>query len=239
MDIKSVPGTYDEQLQWLNTMGQSLINKDEIRNITVMEQCEILYYVYRAWTTEALSSEAKGHWGYDFYQWAKAFAQRRGKQPANITIDNQIAVYRDYVAEAIVEPPAYVEIPARDPKTNMPIEGETQRIEANFKTCDYTKLLIARRAAKQREMTPETWSMLFNPSITTTELTKKIKNIPDNNPELSFYERDGILYVRTQFDAPIPLFEIIDDARDNQTWQEGIDKLLSPVNVHIAVREGL
>ena len=228
--IPNLPLDTMGQVDWLKYLGATIQQRDIIINTTTMEQCKVLYYVHCAWIGGLIREEVKGFWGLDFYKWAKAFSQRRGKELAQNTIDNRITVYRDYIAEEVIEAPEYIEVQKRDDYGKL-IAGKFEKIKPDFKNCDFTKLLNARKIARQGTMTPIAWSMLFDPLTTVEQLKMELKNIVVGHSEdISMYEQDGIVYAKEKACEPVPICFLVDDFQ-NVTWQKGIQKLLEGVAI--------
>jgi hypothetical protein len=182
--------------QDLELLGESLSDMDTIKNLGTMYQAKILYHVHKNW--QFIDTQITGFWQYDFYNWAKSFTQNDQSLPHKSTIDNKIAVYRDWIAEELIEAPKDI--------SNVP----------------YTKLLYARTIAKSGHMTAELWQMLYDDTPAKT-FQAKIKNFKQPD-DVSLFTRDGIIYVSDGCQT-IPIGYLDYDESDKPLWRIGIEKL--------------
>lgn len=199
-----------EQEEWLVQKGQELKQHENEEDNAILRQGKVLYEVWSIWDAanndqkESLSNEAKWQWSYDFYVWAKSYTKRRAnREPAKETIDNKMAIYRDYIALEVIEAPATVFIPRRDEfgKLIDPLledENAWEEIEPDFSKTDYGKLLTARGTARRQEMTPEAWSALFDPYASVSTLREALgqssKKQHEENTDFYLIEEEGIIY---------------------------------------------
>lgn len=199
------------QEQWLLSVGGYLVDLYKLEDFTVMAQNKALYTVNKAW--EGLSRDATHKWQYDFLTWAKAFTKRRGVDPADETIENKITVYRDWVAEPIIKFPEFVAIDERDGAGRE--TGNIIKIEFDPEKCDYSKLLQARRAAKEGVLSDEAWSILLDPYKTVKQLQRAMGQTQDRDPsDLKFYQQEGIIIAEKlghRVEVLAPIFDNIAD----------------------------
>lgn len=208
LDLISKSITYhsaETQENWLVEVGNHLKEWERIEDNVVMTQCQILYSVWRIWESgnnpegEFLSQEATYRWDYDFYKWAKAYSKRRSlKDPADITIGNKISVYRDWIAESLIEYPDKVYIPKRDKyghliDPNLKKDEAWEEVEFDPKDCDYSKLLVSRGSARKGEMSPESWSALRDPYSTVAVLKENMRRDTQED-DFRMVEENGIIY---------------------------------------------
>ena len=222
--------TTDRQTKLLDEMGQHLQGWHKVENISVWQQCKILYEVWRVWNN--LNTETISHWNYDFYNWAKYFTSQNNTEPAKQTIDNKISVYRDFVAECVIDAPDKVEIPIRDANGNM--TGDCIEIEPDFNDCPYSKLLQVRGKARNGEMTNEAWSALFDDGASVRDLQDELnfdKQWKERGKNFRIYEQDGIIYAYQDGDN-VALAHLLVENEDKPLWGKGIEQLLKSVRCH-------
>lgn len=198
----------------LVSIGELLSNVEKIIDLTTMKKAEILYFVYKTWGS--FKDEYK--WEYDFYKWAKQYAKTRNQEPAKQTIDNLIAVYREFIAEETIEYPQFVYI-----EKDKPTEFDPKQI-------DYSKLLKVKGKAKRGEMTPEDWADVANPKVTVRQLNTKQET---NNDDFRLFEQDGIIYA-FQDGQSVPIGHLELEFENNPIWRRGVDFLLSSCGLHVA-----
>lgn len=240
--------TIEEQEKWLVQKGNELGQEEDKEDNAVMAQARILYDVWSIWssdhnpTGQCLSNEAKWKWGYDFYKWAKSYTKRRaGREPANITIDNKISVYRDFIKEESIEAPARVLIPKRDEygeliDPELEDENAWEEIEPDFSTCDYGKLLVARGAARRGDMKPEAWAALFDPHASVVTLKAALNQVPPSpSIEDTFYlkEEDGIIYACDDA-TRVPVFQVLfENESEGELFTRGLCHVLRACGLHV------
>lgn len=231
--------TPKDQQEWLDCMGKSLNRWCDAEDFTIMGQAQILYTVWSMWDERhneygmSLSREATGRWDYDFYTWAKSYSKRRMlREPAEQTIDQKIATYRDWSSGSILIP-AEVFIPKRDNKGQIistDDESTWEKVDFDWKLCDYGKLFISKSYAKKSMMTPDAWTALRDPYATVSELkealdgqgTKKHHN-PDT---FRTWERDGEIYASEE-DRTVLIATINFGENDNDPlFKRGVSHLL-------------
>lgn len=228
-----------EQQEWLDCMGNSLKKWDDLSDFAVMGQAKILYTVWSMWDERhneygmVLSKEATGKWDYDFYTWAKSFSKKRVlREPAEETIDNKITVYRDWVL-GTVPVPSIVFLPKRDAQGNsISTEDENtwEQVDFHPEECDYSKLLVARGAAKKGLMTPDAWTALRDPYATVSELKEALNGQgtkKHHNPDtFRTWERDGEIYASEE-DRTVLIATINFGENDNDPlFKRGVSHLL-------------
>ncbi len=228
-----------EQNVLLRNIGKHLLGWQTVENMALMNQAKILYHIYKLW--DDISTEAKSEWSYNFYTWAKQFTRRRSVEPAESTIDNKITVYRDYIAEGLIEAPQVIYIPQRDSSGKLTSKTDDWiTMSPDFEKCDFSKLLIARGIARKGLMTPDAWTALFDPQATVQQLNREL-NIAKNKNTLTeieddfrLFEDDGIVYACCNGQT-IPICQLNLDDMDNLLWKRGINHLLSSVQLHTSL----
>ncbi len=233
------------QNQWLHDLGKKLRNWTDVENMSIMKQAEILWDVWSLWEADRnvervfLSSAAKADWAGDFYKWAKMYTRTRGKEPAEITIDNKISVYRDWHAEPIIECPEYVYIPNR--KENGKLVDDTfeskeawVKVEFDPTQCDYGKKLVARATAKKGQMTPESWTAMADPYATVSDLKSAIKEngIIDDTGDFEIYERDGLIWGK-QDDHYVPVLQVLFENQDDTLFYKTLERVLKALGMKV------
>jgi hypothetical protein len=227
-----------DQEAWLEGMGNSLKRWDDLSDFVTMGQAKILYIVWSLWDDRrneycmAISREATSKWSYDFFTWAKSFTKKRTlREPDETTILNKITVYRDWVLGSI-QVPSIVFLPKRDNlgKVISDDREETwEQVEFNPMDCDYSKLLIARGAAKKGEMSPDSWSCLRDPFSTANDLksslngegTKTHKEVDD----FRLWKQDETIYA-TKDEETIPIAQLLFENEDSELFKRGVNHLL-------------
>lgn len=211
----------EEQQDWVMSVGQALMSTYNLEDLTVMTQNKILYNMACVW--EDLSKDATYKWEWDFYKWAKAFTKRRGVEPADITIDNKITIYRDWVAQGLIEYPEEVDIPERD-EAGRPT-GQIIKIPFDPNLCDYSKLLVSRGTARKGEMTDQAWSLLMDPYATVRQLevAMGLGNTPPAPPEdeIEFIEEGGIIYAK-KYGHEVAILETLFENTTDPLFKEAV-----------------
>ncbi len=201
-----------EQEKWLLEVSGVLRGWDSLYDLTILQEAKILYTVYSKWEPEDgiatgsfLSREVTAKWGYSFHDWACNSTKRRARSQSKITINNKITVYRDWIAERNIEYPKTVYVPKRDvygeivnPKDAFNEQDVWEEIEFHPETCDFSKLLVARGAARAGQMTDLAWTALADPYATVEELKKAIAGEKEEEKEaqLQLFQDSGILYAK-------------------------------------------
>lgn len=243
--------TPKEQEKWLVKKGEELQQGEKEESSALLKQCRILYEVWSIWSSdnnsdgEVLSSEAKWRWHYDFYKWAKSYTRRRtDKEPSEVTIDNKITVWRDYIAEVIIEVPSVVYIPRRDEYGQLvdpTLAGDDAwtAIEPDFTQVDHGKLLRARGTARRGEMTPDAWTAVFDPYTSAAKLTEELSKIANKSPnppsEDDFYlkEEDGIIY-GCQNGKTKAVFQVLfENDEGDELFQRTVSHVLKAIGCHV------
>lgn len=211
MDVASLVLT--EQTQWLRNMGSMLMGVQRIDDFAQASEGKILYSVWKRW--EDIDNQAKTSWEGDFYNWANAFTKKRpNREPAKITVDNKIAVYRDWEGEKVIPCPESVYIHNRNEvgiAVNEKLENAWVEVKFDLEGIDYSKKLVARGAARDGLMTPEAWSVMADPFSTVEELKSEIRCARENKDgidgtvkqevisrnglEFRFFRQNDLLYV--------------------------------------------
>ncbi len=239
-----------DQQAWLLNMGSMLLGLGNMGDFTVMSESQVLYTVWKCW--EDLSMEVKKKWEGDFYKWAASFTKKRAnKEPAKVTIDNKITVYRDWEAEKSIEYPDTVYIPKRDEfgRTADPsLAGEDAWTGVPFdpSQIDFGKKLIARGTAKDGLMTAEAWTAMADPFATVEDLKTEIKRAkghsgteeevskPDvmmrNGLDFTFFEQNGLLYVGMA-GTVIAFARLLSENSDSPLARRAIEHMLSAIGV--------
>jgi len=194
----------EEQESWLCALGADLQRWDEGQDYVLMRQAEILYLVNSVW--DLLSNSATSPWNHDFYCWAESFTKRRSKSQARITIANKIAVFRDWVAEKAFPMPEKVFVPKSDRRfggargvleDDLTKEEDWEEVPFDPIKCDYAKLLVARAAARNGEMTDLAWTILQDPNSTVADLKSALNKDSQkkSKPKDDFrvWAKDGVL----------------------------------------------
>jgi hypothetical protein len=226
----------EEQQKLLIELGNHITGWERVKNIANFNINKILYTVWKLWEDNTILAGATGHWNYSFYTWATAYMRQRLQyEPAKITIDNRIRVYRDFEAEPTIEAPEVVMIPPRDQQGKIASYEPDDWIEVknpSFSDIEYSKLLVARGTARRGEMTADAWTVLFDPHATVTELKKEL--LPDKEilkDDFRLFEDNGIVYAYCNGET-VGLSQIIEDDKDNPLWERGINQLLGGIEVH-------
>jgi hypothetical protein len=223
----------------LDNLGQELERWSQLENVTTMVQAEILYRVYSLWDA-GLSSEVTAQYDHNFYNWAKRI-KSTSKEPAKITIENKITVYRDWVGEKVIDCPDTVHIPCRDDSGKLidrSLCSEDAWVEVDFNPaeCDYGKLLVARGAARRGEMTPEAWSALADPYATVNELKTAIsaeRPTPHKtNNGMRLWEEEGIIYARENGDK-VAVASLVFDDSGNPLFAKAMAHLLGTLGLEV------
>ncbi len=231
-----------KQLDWLYKVGQTIRGWEDISDFSLMREAELLYWVNWRWehsdVTERLHPEATSKWDGDFYKWAKAFTKRRAlKEPAEITIANKIATFRDWEGEKKIEAPKSVFIPKRDDKGQI-VEGDLkyedawQEVPFDISNIDYGKLLVARGAAKRGEMDCEAWTALVDPYATVGELKEAMQRDRDKNGKedntdpLRFY-RDGDFIIAHKDGQNVHVLCLLSENADNEVYQDALTHIMA------------
>lgn len=161
------------QFDWLRSMGRALSSVQTLEEFSQASEGKILYYVWKNW--DSLYAKAKSSWDNNFYNWAFSFSRKRAsREPARITIDNKISVYRDWESdEKTIEHPETVCVTKRD-ECGRPTD-EVVEIKFFPEKIDYSKKLVARGAARDGILTEEAWSVLADPYCTVDDLKEEIR----------------------------------------------------------------
>lgn len=224
-DLTILPSP-DNQRTWLIENGDKLQALDDVKQISIMAQCKILYYINLHW--ENVDKKVRGFWQYDFYVWAAAFTESESiSAPASSTIDNKINVYKDYFAEPCFDIPKVVKIRKVDaygqPIGNGESENDWVETEPNLMWGNFTKLLHARTPAKEGKMTPELWGSVFDPKQSVRSFLAQVNGSDPN--KIRLYEQDGIFYASsTQGKAMLMVVDFEDE--NEPVWVEGMRELL-------------
>ncbi|MBE3049044.1 hypothetical protein IMZ48_42405 [Candidatus Bathyarchaeota archaeon] len=239
-----------DQQTWLLNMGNMLLGLGNMGDFTTMSESQVLYTVWKCW--EDLSVEVKKKWEGDFYKWAASFTKRRAnKEPAKVTIDNKITVYRDWEAENVIEYPDTVYVPKRDvfgKAADPSLAGEDAWVSVPFdpSQIDFGKKLIARGTAKDGLMTAEAWTAMADPFATVEDLKTEIKaakrrsgteeetNKPDvvmrNGLDFTFFEQNGLLYVGMA-GTVVAFARLLSENRDSPLARRAMEHMLSAIGV--------
>ncbi len=239
-----------EQQTWLLSMGKMLLGLNNMDDFTMMSESQVLYTVWKSW--EDLSVEVKKKWEGDFYKWAASFTKKRAnKEPARVTIDNKVTVYRDWEAEKAIEYPDTVYIPKRDEfgkAADPSLAGEDAWTAVPFdpSLIDFGKKLIARGTAKDGLMTAEAWTAMADPFATVEDLKTEIKaakrrsgteeevSKPDvvmrNGLDFTFFEQNGLLYVGMA-GTVIAFARLLSENKDSPLARRAIEHMLSAIGV--------
>lgn len=216
----------DKQKEWLTENGDKLKALDDVKAISIMAQCKILYYVNLHW--EKIDEGIKGHWQKDFYVWAASYTQSESiTAPASSTIDNKINVYKDYFAERTFYIPSEVLIRKTNDFGQLVGDGESESdwvwIKPDLMWGNFTKLLHARTPAKEGKMTPELWGSVFDPHQSVRVFLGKVNG---SDPEkVKVYEEDGIFYARNSTGKAL-LGALDFEDSESPIWVEGVRELL-------------
>lgn len=219
----------NKQKDWLIELGGQLKELDNLKQLSMMCQCKILYWVRKHW--DNVDNEVKGFWDYDYYHWASTFTQNDSvNNPASSTIDNKIGVYKDYIAEPCIQVPKTVKVRKTDISGNPVGDGtkedDFEEIIPNLMWGNYTKLLHAKKPAKEGLMTDDLWSMVFDSTKSVKSFLKEVKELP--TADLRIIEKDGLVIAyNSEGDSAILTIVNFDDY-NNPLWREGIAKLLKP-----------
>lgn len=220
------------QQNWLLSLGGVLMDWENLTDMTIMMQNRILYTAASIW--EGLSRDATYKWEWDYYSWAKAFTKRRGKDPAQETIDNRITVYRDWVAQDLIEYPHEVDMPEKD-EAGRPT-GQIIKMEFDPAQCDYSKLLVARGTARRGEMTPQAWSILADPHATVRQLEEAIglskPAAPPPEDDLKFVQEGGIIY-GVKFGHECPIMETLFENSKDPLFKEAITHIFNMMGLEV------
>lgn len=243
-----------EQWEWLLGMGHMLMGWENVSDMTVMTEARILYTVHKAW--KDLHEETVVKWEGDFYKWAGAFTKRRAnKEPAKITIDNKIGVYRDWVAEPAVPAPPHIYVPKRDEcgalvDKDLSSEGAWDERDFDPMQCDFGKLLQARATAKRGMMSEEAWTALFDPCATVSDLQSAIRDSVEkydesnenknatssNGIDFSFFEQNGLLYVGAA-GVVVAFARLLTENKDSPIARRAMQFMLNAIGVKTSALE--
>jgi hypothetical protein len=223
------------QHAWLCAMGANLGAWHVAKSLATMQEAQILYFVQRVWPDPSkpqgtcVSEDSVKVWEGDYYRWARAFTKKQGSEPANVTIANKVSVYRDWVAEGVIDYPEYVSV--RKPGINgHGVKGDVWEDKAfdPFEV-DYGKLLVARGAARKGDLTPEAWTALADPRGTVQELKNALARGSGrfaSLDDLRIWQQDGILYA-TLLGETSAFAMLLNDNIDTVPAQRGTARLLA------------
>ncbi len=238
-----------DQEQWLVQKGIELKQGEDDEDSAILKQAKVLYEVWIIWDAannpegKSLKNEAKWSWGYDFYKWAKSYTKRRANRfPSNETIDNKISVYRDYIADEVIEAPEVVFIPKRDEFGNLvdpTLEDENawEAITPDFSKTDHGKLLVARGSARRREMTPDAWSALFDPYASVNTLKEALgqssRKQHEENNDFYLIEEEGIIYGCCNGTRKAVFQVLFENDQGDDLFQRTLCHVLKAIGVHV------
>lgn len=226
----------DQQEAWLFMVGDALKHLGSLRSQTLMSEGEILWTVFNVWErpedieegTSYLARNALVRWEHDFYTWAGRFTQRSAREPAQRTINNRMAVYRDWVATDTIAHPDTVPIPVRDPD-GEPIPEKWEDIEFDPMQIDFSKLLYARGAARRGDMSPEAWTALTDPYASAADLLRELRQPEENDEDdeeipLSIFYDNGVFYAQRS-GITVAFARLIPEELDSNVARDAVTNL--------------
>lgn len=215
----------EEQTQWLTNLGSVLTDWYDTENFSSMMQCKILYRVWLDWDRsnneegKAIRESAKNPWEGDFYKWAKSYTRSRSEEPSDTTIWNKISVYRDWVG-------------LKTDNFEIPPVIEYQN-GFNPQIIDYSKLLIARGAAKRGELDENAWDALENPEVTCERLKRFLPNSSTSkSSNLTFFEEYGILKAHENGKV-IEIFEILTENIHDELFIKAASRIFKCAGIRL------
>lgn len=229
----------EEQIKWLQEMGQNLELWEAGEDYTKMRQAQILWYADKGWKN--LKLEALSEFKQEFYEWVRRYTRKAEDMYDRSTINSYIRVYDRWIANPVLSLPERILIPATDESGNEVLDtsGDIvyKEIEPDIFKVPYSKLQVAAGIARsiandnihegKNDSLPESaWVAIFDPKAKVKHVKEALGLAQHNRPKgMQRYfdmRTDGPVLIISEPGKTMALFYLDTDNADDPFFKRAV-----------------